>query len=73
MKDKCEEVKTVQVLVAAVNQSKGLSKQSNIQINAIIANQCKEHSVEAFSYRAKIKWINSAKRGVGLNRNTTLM
>lgn len=65
----------VQVLVAAMNQKDhSLLEKMNIQTDAIIANQCDYNSVEEFDYKGnKIKYLNFAERGVGLNRNNALL
>lgn len=64
-----------QVLVAAMNQvDHSLIKRMNIETDAIIGNQCDYNSVEDFEYNGKkIKYLNFAERGVGLNRNNALM
>lgn len=65
----------VQVLVATMNQTDhSLLEKMNIQSDAIIGNQCDRNSIEDFYYqRHKIRYLNFAERGVGLNRNNTLM
>lgn len=65
----------VQVLVAAMHQEdKSLPERMNIQTDAIIANQCTHNSVEEFYWNGhKIRYLNFAERGVGLNRNNALM
>lgn len=65
----------VQVLVASMNQKDhSLVKKMNLQTEAIIANQCDHFSTEEFEIDGhKIKYINTAERGVGLNRNNALM
>lgn len=64
-------VKTLQVLVATVNQTDySLLDKMNIQSDAIIANQCQEFSFKSFEYNGNsILWINTCEKGVGLNRN----
>ena len=66
---------TLQVLVAAMNQrDHALPEQMNLQSDALIGNQCDRNAVEEFSYRGHcIRYYSFAERGVGLNRNTTLM
>ena len=65
----------IQVLVAAMNQSDhSLIKKMNIKTDAIVGNQCGFNSVEKFNIGdQKIQYLNFAERGVGLNRNNTLM
>ncbi len=66
---------TVQVLVATMNQTDySLLDKMNIQTDAIIGNQCDKNEISEFDYKGnKIKWLSFAERGVGLNRNNTLM
>lgn len=66
---------TVQVLVAAMNQTdRTLLDSMNIQSDAIIGNQCERNSIEAFLWQGyQIKYLNFAETGVGLNRNNALM
>lgn len=66
---------TVQVLVAAMNQKDhSLLEKMNIQSDAIVGNQCDQNSIEEFEWNGhKIRYLNFAERGVGLNRNNTLM
>lgn len=65
----------VQVLVATMNQSdSSLLKKMNIQSDAIIGNQCDLDNVEHLTYEGNRVTIYSfAEKGVGLNRNNTLM
>ena len=65
----------VQVLVAAMHQKDhALLEKMNIQSDAIVANQCDFNSVEDFEWNGhKIRYLNFAERGVGLNRNNALM
>ena len=65
----------VQVLVAAMHQSDySLLERMNIQSDAIVANQCDRNKVEDFLWNGhKIRYLNFAERGVGLNRNNALM
>ncbi|MDE5994463.1 MAG: glycosyltransferase family 2 protein [Oscillospiraceae bacterium] len=65
----------IQVLVAAVNQTDySLAEKMNIRTDAIIGNQCDRNSVEEFDHNGNnIKYYSFAERGVGLNRNNTLM
>lgn len=66
---------TVQVLVATMNQKDySLLEKMNIQTDAIVGNQCDKNEIIEFDYKGnKIKWLSFAERGVGLNRNNTLM
>lgn len=66
---------TVQVLVAAMHQSDHtLLEKMNIQSDAIVGNQCGYNSIEEFTWNEHtIKYLNFAERGVGLNRNNSLM
>ena len=65
----------VQVLVAAMHQKDhSLLEKMNIRSDAIIANQCDHDSIENFEWNGhKIRYLNFAERGVGLNRNNALM
>lgn len=65
----------VQVLVAAMRQTDhSLLEKMNIQSDAIVANQCDRNEVEEFEWNGhKIRYLNFAERGVGLNRNNALM
>ena len=66
---------TVQVLVAAMNQlDHSLLEKMNVQSDAIVGNQCDRNSIEEFEWNEhKIRYLNFAEHGVGLNRNNTLM
>lgn len=65
----------VQVLVAAINQNDhSLLKKMNIKSDAIIGNQCDRNEIEKFRYQDyDIIYLNFAEKGVGLNRNNSLM
>lgn len=65
----------MQVLVATMNQKDDyLLTQMNIQTDAIIGNQCDRDEIVHQSYKGKtIAWLSFNERGVGLNRNNTLM
>ena len=65
----------VQVLVAAMHQTDhSLPQKMNIRSDAIIGNQCDRNEVERFEYEGhRITYLSFAERGVGLNRNNTLM
>lgn len=66
---------TLQVLVAAMHQDDhALPEKMNLQTDALIGNQCDRNAVEEFDYHGHcIRYYSFAERGVGLNRNTTLM
>ena len=65
----------IQVLVATMNQTDhSLIEKMNIRTAAIVGNQCDHNSVETFERNGQtIAYYNFAERGVGLNRNNTLM
>ncbi len=65
----------VQVLVAAMHQTDtSLLKKMNIQSDAIVGNQCDENDVQSFEWNGHaITYLSFAERGVGLNRNNSLM
>ena len=65
----------VQVLVATMNQTDySLLDKMNIQTDAIIGNQCNLNEITEFEYKSRtVKWLSLNERGVGLNRNNTLM
>lgn len=65
----------IQVLVAAMNQvDHSLIHKMNIQTGAIVGNQCNYNSIIEFeNNHHKIIYLNFAERGVGLNRNNTLI
>lgn len=65
----------MQVLVATMNQTDhSLIEKMNIRTEAIVGNQCDHNSVETFERNSHtITYYNFAERGVGLNRNNTLM
>lgn len=65
----------VEVLVATMNQADhSLLKKMNIQSDAIVGNQCNRNEIEEFNYNGhRIKYLSFAEKGVGLNRNNTLM
>lgn len=65
----------VQVLIATMNrQDHALLDQMNIQTDAIVGNQCDRNEIERFQYRGRtVEWLSFSERGVGLNRNNTLM
>lgn len=65
----------IQVLVAAMHQKDhSLLERMNIRSDCIVGNQCDRNEVEEFEYKGyRIKWLSFNERGVGLNRNNTLM
>lgn len=67
--------KTVQVLVAAMWQTDhSLLDKMNIQSSAIIGNQCDRNLIEDFDWKGnQILFLNFNERGVGQNRNNTLI
>ena len=65
----------VQVLVAAMHQTdRSLPEKMNIRSDAIIGNQCDRNEIESFDWNGhRITYLSFAERGVGLNRNNSLM
>ena len=65
----------VQVLVAAMNQNDdSLVKKMNIKTDALIGNQCSFCSNTFYQYDGyNVQYYNRPDRGVGVNRNTTLL
>ena len=65
----------IEVLVAAMHQiDHNLIEKMHLKTDAIIGNQCDYNSIESFEWNGhKIKYLNFAERGVGLNRNNALM
>ena len=65
----------VQVLVAAMNQyNHSLLEKMHIQSDVIVGNQCDFNGIEHFEYKGySATYLNFEERGVGLNRNNTLM
>lgn len=65
----------VQVLVAAMNQTDhSLLDTMNIQTDALIGNQTDHNNVDRFIWKGhEITYYSFQERGVGLNRNNTLM
>lgn len=65
----------IQVLVATMNQKDhSLLKKININSDAIVGNQCEFNSIEKFKYNNHdVIYLNFNEKGVGLNRNNTLM
>ncbi|MBR2409076.1 MAG: hypothetical protein IKB07_09030 [Lachnospiraceae bacterium] len=68
---------SVQVLMATMHQQSGdisLLEKTNIQTDALIGNQCEQNSIEEMNWNNhKIVFFNFKEKGVGLNRNNTLM
>lgn len=65
----------IQVLVATMNQKNHmLVEKMRIKTDAIVGNQCTFNSIEEFRIgNQRIKYLNFAEKGVGLNRNNALM
>lgn len=65
----------VQVLLATMHQTDdSLLKKMNIQSDIIVGNQCDDNRIQEYEYCGhKVLWLSFAERGVGLNRNNTLM
>ena len=65
----------IQVLVATMNQTDhSLISKMNIKTDALVGNQCGFNSVEEFIVGTQnIRYLNFSEKGVGLNRNNTLM
>ena len=65
----------LQVLIATMNQQDhSLIERMNINSDVIVGNQCNRNEVEEFIFKGnKVKWLSFNERGVGLNRNNTLM
>lgn len=65
----------VQVLVATMKQNDySLLDKMNIETDAIIGNQCDRNEIVELSHKDRsIKWLSFREKGVGLNRNNSLM
>lgn len=65
----------VQVLVAAMHQQDhSLLEKMNIQSDVIVGNQCDRNEIESFEWNGhRVTYLSFAERGVGLNRNNSLM
>lgn len=65
----------IQVLVATMNQSDhSLIERMNIKTDVIVGNQCEKNFIESFTINNQhVLYLNFAEKGVGLNRNNTLM
>jgi glycosyltransferase involved in cell wall biosynthesis len=70
-----EGMMNVEVLVAAMHQKDhSLIEKMHLKSDAIVANQSDYNSIESFEWNGyKIRYLNFAERGVGLNRNNALM
>lgn len=65
----------VQTLVATMKQTDHtLLEKMNIQTDAIVGNQCDRNEFTEFTHNGRnVKWLSLNEKGVGLNRNNTLM
>lgn len=65
---------SVEVLVSTMNQKDySLIKRMRIATDAVIVNQCDKNDVKEFYQDGnRIKWINSATRGLSVSRNICL-
>ncbi len=65
----------VEVLVAAVNEDvHELVEKMNLETDAVIVNQCDQFAYEEFEHKGRrIRCFSMKERGVGLNRNTSLL
>jgi len=66
---------TVEVLVATMHQKDySILERMNISSDALIGNQCDHNSIDHITYKKHdVTFYSFAERGVGLNRNNTLM
>lgn len=66
---------SVQVLVATMYQTDhSLIEKMNINSDVIVGNQCNFNLIEKFEYNShSVLYLNFNERGVGLNRNNSLM
>lgn len=66
---------TLQLLVAAMNkEALELAQEMQLDSDAIIVSQCDHYSYEELQYKGhKVRYFAMAERGVGLNRNTSLL
>ena len=75
--DLSRKAETIEVCVAMLNGPQPVEQyleKANIQSDCIIANQCDYYSIENCSFRNhSVTVINTAERGVGLNRNNAWM
>ena len=69
------EIMRIQVLIATMKQhDHSLLETMNIQPEAVVGNQCERNEIEHFKFQGHdVAWYSFAERGVGLNRNNTLM
>lgn len=65
----------VEVLIATMHQEDhSILEKMNISTDALVGNQCERNEVESFDFRGHdVTFYSFAERGVGLNRNNTLM
>lgn len=65
----------IQTLVVTTNQNdKSLPEKMNLQTDAVIGNQCGREEITEFEYNGhRMQYVSTATRGVGINRNETLM
>lgn len=65
----------VEVLVATMNQKDtSLLEKMNIQSDALVGNQCDSNKIEEIVFQGhRVVFYNFCEKGVGLNRNNTLM
>lgn len=65
----------LQTLVVTTNQNdESLPQRMNIQTDALIGNQCGRDDLHEFEYNGhRITLVSTSTRGVGINRNETLM
>lgn len=66
----------IQVLISTMNMKNAffLLEKMNIQCDALVGNQTNFNSIESFKWKNhSIKTFNFSEKGVGLNRNNTLM
>ena len=75
--DFSRKAETLEVCVAMLNGPQPIEQyleKANIQSDCIIANQCDHYSFQSLSFRNhSVTVINTAERGVGLNRNNAWM
>ncbi len=65
----------IQTLVVTTNQcDHNLPARMNIQTDALIGNQCGREEITEFKYNGnRMRYISTATRGVGVNRNQVLL
>ena len=66
---------TVEVLIATMHQNDfSLLDKMNISTNALVGNQCEKNEIVHTGHRNRnVTFYSFSERGVGLNRNNTLM